>query len=160
LHVQNLESTPGKARRPFHPERFVTALNFDDGILAGVMRSKGYCWIATHHDEAFRWSQAGVSIKMDQDGPWMCTIDESEWPEDEATRDWIRGTMEKPWGDRRQELVFIGSEMEEVVLRSRLEECLLTDDELRLTPAHWSLWDCPLPIPSIEEIMAEPSDAE
>jgi hypothetical protein len=50
--------------------------------------------------------------------------------------------------------------MEEVVLRSRLEECLLTDDELRLTPAHWSLWDCPLPIPSMEEIMAEPSDAE
>ena len=90
----------------------------------------------------------------------MCTIDESEWPEDEATRDWIRGTMEKPWGDRRQELVFIGSEMEEVVLRSRLEECLLTDDEMRLTPAHWSLWDCPLPIPSMEEIMAEPSDAE
>jgi G3E family GTPase len=155
-----IESFIFEARRPFHPERFATALNFDDGILAGVMRSKGYCWIATHHDEAFCWSQAGVSIKMDQDGPWMCTIDESEWPEDEATRDWIRGTMEKPWGDRRQELVFIGSEMEEVVLRSRLEECLLTDDELRLTPAHWSLWDCPLPIPSMEEIMAEPSDAE
>jgi G3E family GTPase len=155
-----IESFIFEARRPFHPERFATALNFDDGILAGVMRSKGYCWIATHHDEAFRWSQAGVSIKMDQDGPWMCTVDESEWPEDEATRDWIRGTMEKPWGDRRQELVFIGSEMDEVVLRSRLEECLLTDDEMRLTPAHWSLWDCPLPIPSMEEIMAEPSDAE
>jgi G3E family GTPase len=155
-----IESFIFEARRPFHPERFATALNFDDGILAGVMRSKGYCWIATHHDEAFRWSQAGVSIKLDQDGPWMCAVDESEWPEDDATRDWIRGTMEKPWGDRRQELVFIGSEMDEVVLRSRLEECLLTDDEMRLTPAHWSSWDCPLPIPSMEEIMADPSDAE
>ncbi len=146
-----------EARRPFHPERFATALNFDDGILAGVIRSKGYCWIATHHDEAFRWSQAGVSIKLDQDGPWMCTVDESEWPEGDETRDWIRGTMEKPWGDRRQELVFIGSEMDVVVLLSRLEDCLLTDDEMRLTPAHWSLWDCPLPIPTMEEIMAEQS---
>lgn len=149
-----------EARRPFHPERFATALNFDDGILAGVIRSKGYCWIATHHDEAFRWSQAGVSIKLDQDGPWMCTVDESEWPEGDETRDWIRGTMEKPWGDRRQELVFIGSEMDVVVLLSRLEDCLLTDDEMRLTPAHWSLWDCPLPIPTMEEIMAEQSMEE
>ena len=87
----------------------------------------------------------------------MCTVDESEWPEGDETRDWIRGTMEKPWGDRRQELVFIGSEMDVVVLLSRLEDCLLTDDEMRLTPAHWSLWDCPLPIPTMEEIMAEQS---
>jgi G3E family GTPase len=122
------------------------------------MRSKGYCWIATHHSEAFRWSQAGVSIKMDQDGPWMCTVDDAEWPEDEASREWIMSTMEEPWGDRRQELVFIGSEMDEVVLRSRLEDCLLTDEEMLLPPEQWALWECPLPIPSMEEIYAEQNE--
>jgi G3E family GTPase len=153
-----IESFIFEARRPFHPERFALALSFDDGILAGVMRSKGYCWIATHHSEAFRWSQAGVSIKMDQDGPWMCSVDESEWPEDEASREWIMSTMEEPWGDRRQELVFIGSEMDEVVLRSRLEDCLLTDEEMLLPPEQWALWGCPLPIPSMEEIAAEQNE--
>ncbi|MFY7875957.1 MAG: GTP-binding protein [Pirellula sp.] len=153
-----IESFIFEARRPFHPERFALALSFDDGILAGVMRSKGYCWIATHHSEAFRWSQAGVSIKMDQDGPWMCTVDETEWPEDEASREWIMSTMEEPWGDRRQELVFIGSEMDEVVLRSRLEDCLLTDEEMLLPPEQWALWECPLPIPSMEEIYAEQNE--
>jgi G3E family GTPase len=153
-----IESFIFEARRPFHPERFALALSFDDGILAGVMRSKGYCWIATHHSEAFRWSQAGVSIKMDQDGPWMCSVDESGWPEDEASREWIMSTMEEPWGDRRQELVFIGSEMDEVVLRSRLEDCLLTDEEMLLPPEQWALWECPLPIPSMEEIYAEQNE--
>ena len=153
-----IESFIFEARRPFHPERFALALNFDNGILAGVMRSKGYCWIATHHSEAFRWSQAGVSIKMDQDGPWMCTVDETEWPEDEASREWIMSTMEEPWGDRRQELVFIGSEMDEVVLRSRLEDCLLTDEEMLLPPEQWALWECPLPIPSMEEIYSEQNE--
>ena len=153
-----IESFIFEARRPFHPERFALALSFDDGILAGVMRSKGYCWIATHHSEAFRWSQAGVSIKMDQDGPWMCTVDETEWPEDEASREWIMSTMEEPWGDRRQELVFIGSEMDEVVLRSRLEDCLLTDEEMLLPPEQWALWECPLPIPSMEEIYSEQNE--
>ena len=153
-----IESFIFEARRPFHPERFALALSFDDGILAGVMRSKGYCWIATHHSEAFRWSQAGVSIKMDQDGPWMCTVDDTEWPEDEASREWIMSTMEEPWGDRRQELVFIGSEMDEVVLRSRLEDCLLTDEEMLLPPEQWALWECPLPIPSMEEIYAEQNE--
>lgn len=153
-----IESFIFEARRPFHPERFALALSFDEGILAGVMRSKGYCWIATHHSEAFRWSQAGVSIKMDQDGPWMCTVDDTEWPEDEASREWIMSTMEEPWGDRRQELVFIGSEMDEVVLRSRLEDCLLTDEEMLLPPEQWALWECPLPIPSMEEIYAEQNE--
>ncbi|MFN7890711.1 MAG: GTP-binding protein [Pirellula sp.] len=94
----NIESFIFEARRPFHPERFALALSFDDGILAGVMRSKGYCWLATHHGEAFRWSQSGVSIKMDLDGPWMCTVDESEWPDDEASREWIMATMPRAVG--------------------------------------------------------------
>ncbi len=135
-----------KERRPFHPQRLMDAMQFEDGILQGVMRSKGYFWIATHHDEAFRWSQAGVSVQLQADGPWFCTVDEQEWPEDPESRESIVSSMEAPYGDRRQELVFIGVDIDEPVLRSRLVECLLTDQEMELTPFEWADWECPLPI--------------
>ncbi len=53
-----------RARRPFHPTRLAAALDLESGIFENVLRSKGFCWIATHHDEAFVWSQAGVSIRI------------------------------------------------------------------------------------------------
>ncbi|MFN7890710.1 MAG: GTP-binding protein [Pirellula sp.] len=67
---------------------------------------------------------------------------------------------QEPWGDRRQELVFIGSKMDEVVLRSRLEDCLLTDEEMLFPPEQWALWVCPLPIPTMEEIFAEQNEGD
>jgi G3E family GTPase len=142
-------------RRPFHPERLMDALNFDDGVLQGIMRSKGYFWIATHNDEAYRWSQAGVSVQFDSDGAWMCTVGEEEWPEDEEVREGIRESMQPPYGDRRQQLIFIGSDMDEPVLRSRLIDCLLTDEELAEGPEVWATWDCPLPIPVYDETDSE-----
>ncbi|XZE21676.1 GTP-binding protein [Pirellulaceae bacterium SH449] len=142
-------------RRPFHPERLMEALNFEDGVLQGVMRSKGYFWVATYNDEAYRWSQAGVSVQMDSDGAWMCTVSEDEWPEDEEVRNGIRESMQPPFGDRRQQLIFIGSDMDEPVLRSRLLDCLLTDDELAQGPEVWATWECPLPIPVYDETDSE-----
>ena len=148
-----------QARRPFHPIRLWAAMDLQDGVLADVLRSKGYCWFATHHSEAFRWSQAGVSVRFDPDGPWMSAVSEDEWPESQGDREAILETMCEPWGDRRQELVFIGTEMDEVVLRSRLEECLLTDDEMEQGPEVWATWDCPLPIPAEEELATEDDSA-
>jgi G3E family GTPase len=142
-------------RRPFHPVRLMAALNFEDGVLQGVLRSKGFFWIATQHDEAFRWSQAGVAVAMDSDGPWMCTAPDEDWPEDEEARQEIEDSMVPPYGDRRQELVFIGNEMDEPVLRSRLEECLLTEEEMQLGPNQWAKWDCPLPIDFYDETEEE-----
>lgn len=51
-------------RRPLHPVRLMENLNFEDGILQNFLRSKGYCWIASRHDQAYRWSQAGVSVQI------------------------------------------------------------------------------------------------
>jgi len=149
-----------EARRPFHPVRLWAAIDLQEGVLAGVLRSKGYCWMATHHTEAFRWSQAGVSVRFDPDGPWMSAVPQDDWPESEEDRQGILDLMCDPWGDRRQELVFIGAEMDEIVLRSRLEECLLTDAEMAMGAEAWSLWENPLPIPSVEELTAENSESE
>jgi G3E family GTPase len=138
-------------RRPFHPERLMQALNFEDGILQGVLRSKGYCWIASRHDQAYRWSQAGVSVQIEHDGDWFASIDQDDWPEDPQDRESILQSMQEPWGDRRQELVFIGVDMDKIVLLSRLEECLLTPKEMELGPNHWETWESYLPIDPLED---------
>ena len=144
-----------EARRPFHPVRLWAAIDLQDGVLEGVLRSKGYFWMATHHGEAFRWSQAGVSVRFEPDGAWLSDVPRDDWPENEEERQGILDSMCEPWGDRRQELVFIGADMDEIVLRSRLEECLLTDDEMALGHEVWARWDNPIPIPSVEELEAE-----
>lgn len=86
-----------EARRPFHPVRLWAAIDLQEGVLAGVLRSKGYCWMATHHTEAFRWSQAGVSVRFDPDGPWMSAIPQDDWPEGVEDRQNILDSMCGPW---------------------------------------------------------------
>jgi G3E family GTPase len=141
----SIHSFTFEERRPLHPVRLMENLNFEDGILQNVLRSKGYCWIASRHDQAYRWSQAGVSVQIEHDGDWFASVGEDEWPEDPQDRQSIRESMQEPYGDRRQELVFIGVDLDEVVLRSRLEACLLTDEEMSLGPNAWSNWEDPLP---------------
>ena len=85
----------------------------------------------------------------------VTALEKDDWPENEEDRKAIEELMCEPWGDRRQELVFIGTEMDEVILLSRLESALLTDEELALGPEVWASWNCPLPLPSEEELTSE-----
>ena len=138
-----------RARRPFHAERLWAKLDLEDGILAGVLRSKGFIWIASRHDYAYTWSQAGISLQMNPAGLWWAAAPEEEWPEDspenaELLID-IRSEFEEPYGDRRQEIVFIGIDMDRPVIESLLEECMLTDEELQAGPAAWKHFGDPLP---------------
>ncbi|MEZ6100980.1 MAG: zinc metallochaperone GTPase ZigA [Pirellulaceae bacterium] len=138
-----------RARRPFHAGRLWAKLDFEDGILAGVLRSKGFLWIASRHDYAYTWSQAGVSVQVNPAGLWWAAAPEEEWPEDvpenaELLAD-IRREFDGPYGDRRQEIVFIGIEMDQPVIESMLEDCLLTDEEIEQGPNAWASYDDPLP---------------
>jgi G3E family GTPase len=137
-----------RARRPFHPQRFSLAMDLDDGWLAGVLRSKGFAWFATRHDYVYDWSQAGVSFRMDPAGFWWDAAPEEEWPEDEEETEEIRSQFEGVYGDRRQELVFIGIELVEADIRRILDSCLLRDDEFEKGPEHWAR--LPDPFPAIE----------
>jgi len=133
-----------RARIPFHPARFWALLQ-DPDTWPGVLRSKGFFWIATRMDVTGLWSQAGGSASCEAAGMWYAALPVEEWPEDPEARAQIRGDWEEPWGDRRQELVFIGVELDEAALRERLDAALLTAKELEAGPKRWRKLEDPFP---------------
>jgi G3E family GTPase len=136
-----------RARRPFHPQRLSQAIDsgLEKGMLIGVLRSKGLMWVATKNEWAFSWSQAGCSVRMEPAGYWWAAAEPEEWPDDSQTRAEIEANFEEPFGDRRQELVFIGHFMDEDEVRAALDACLLTDEEFSAGPAVWDAFEDPFP---------------
>ena len=132
-----------RARRPFHPQRLMSLL--DRGIK-GLVRSKGFFWLATRMKCAGLWSQAGACLTLERAGCWYAALPREFWPKDEETRQWIESIWQAPFGDRRQELVMIGVEMDQSFVQSALDACLLTDVELSLGPNVWETWEDPFPV--------------
>ncbi|MEJ4047051.1 zinc metallochaperone GTPase ZigA [Erwinia sp. SLM-02] len=131
-----------RARRPFHPERF---WEFFSGELPGVVRSKGYFWLASRPEFAGSWSQAGGVSRQEMAGRWWVGVPRDRWPQDEESLRWIMQHWQDGVGDARQELVFIGMQMDEGALRRRLNAALLTDSELAAGPRSWVNLPDPLP---------------
>jgi len=131
-----------RARRPFHPQRF---WDFLHSGWDGVLRSKGFFWLATRMDVTAEWSQAGSTAAAEPAGQWYVTLPDAEWPEDEETRARIRADWVEPWGDRRQELVFIGAGMDRAKLVRGLDACLLTDAEMAKGERGWRRMKDPFP---------------
>lgn len=128
--------------RPFHPERLYNAITEDD-MLEDVIRSKGVAWLATHHEMSGMWSQAGYVISIDPGGTWWADAYDEEIPDD--MREEIEALIQGEYGDRRQEIVFIGIDMEEATLRPKLDACLLTDEEMQAGVAVWATYPDPFP---------------
>ncbi len=124
-----------RARRPFHPERFEKAMG--QLIEGGLVRSKGYIWLASRHHEVCVWSQAGLSIGIEYGGDWYASAPEEQWPTDAEERKEIFKNWEKPWGDRRQELVLIGMRLDQARATKLLDKALLTDEEMELGVVKW-----------------------
>ncbi len=114
-----------RARRPFHPQRWWQCIHQS---WPGVIRSKGYFWLATRPDFAASWSQAGAVARHEAAGLWWAAVPPETWPEDG------RAAIEADWdaihGDRRQEIVLIGSGMDQAALTARLDHCLMSDAEM------------------------------
>ncbi|MCG8585730.1 MAG: zinc metallochaperone GTPase ZigA [Pirellulales bacterium] len=143
-----------RARRPFHPQRLWGFLTSE--LMAGVLRSKGFCWLASRHDEAILWSQAGCSIGLSPEGSWWAAVPQDDWPDDAEEREEVLRDFVKPYGDRRQELVFIGIELDQPVIESALIDCLLTNEEMVDGPDAWAELDDPFPVAlPYEEMPAE-----
>jgi len=130
-----------QARRPLHPQRFWDLIT--GPVFRGVIRSKGFLWLATRHEWAGVWSTAGVVSSLQPGGSWLATAAVEDWPE-ELDRTEVAKIWELPWGDRRQELVVIGAAMSES-LPAALEACCLTDEEMALGPAGWKDFVDPFP---------------
>jgi hypothetical protein len=127
-----------------------------------VLRSKGFFWLATRHDWAGSWSQAGPACRTEGAGLWWAAAPKNQWPDAEAEVRDIMADWRKPWGDRRQELVIIGQSLDRPRLTDLLDACLLTDAEMQLGPTGWLAtfkdpfveWHAPTP----DEDPAQPTD--
>ncbi|GAA5855837.1 hypothetical protein JCM8547_000379 [Rhodosporidiobolus lusitaniae] len=107
-----------------------------DPAFGPLLRSKGFFWLATRPTMSGEWSQAGVMLTFGGGGRWMCEQDESTWPDHPEIRAKMKSDMDGRWGDRRQELVFIGEQVEVMrpLLTAELDSCLLDDTE-------WKQWE-------------------
>ena len=127
--------------RPLHPERFMQFLNSE---WVGVLRAKGHFWLATRPQWVGELSQAGPLVRHQAMGAWWSAIDRSQWPDDPSWRELIESRWHPVFGDRRQELVFIGIDYDEALIRQQLEQCLIDTDRMR--PEQWSALHDPFPV--------------
>lgn len=131
-----------ETRRPLHPRRLHEFLS---GALPGVVRAKGYFWIASQPDIVAHWSLAGAIGRFEALGSWFAAAPRHRWPQDEDTLQQALARFSEPYGDRKQELVFIGIGLDEAALRPALESCLLTPDEEALGMGAWEGFTDPFP---------------
>ncbi len=133
-----------RARRPFHPERIRKWMAQD---WPGVIRSKGFFWLATRMPYVGLWSRAGAQSDVRLAGKWFATVPREDWPEDEDEITTVLSNWKEPYGDRRQEIVLIGyvEQMDEAFLRDCFDACLLTDAEMDGGESSWSAFKDPFP---------------
>lgn len=130
-----------RARRPFNPlllDRFIKS------GWEGVVRAKGFFWLATRPQHVGELSQAGALVRTERRGTWWASVPQSRWPDDEDWRNAMRPYLDPVWGDRRQEIVFIGTgSMDEHALRRALDACLVPARQLE--PENWRALPDPFP---------------
>jgi G3E family GTPase len=131
-----------RARKPFHPAKFKA---FIEGDLPGVVRAKGFSWLATRMPWAGAWQLAGAVGRHEAAGFWWAAVDPERWPDDPAWRAGIEALWDKRYGDRRQELVFIGIDMDEAAIRAGLDACLVDDSTFAKGPRAWASLPDPFP---------------
>lgn len=133
-----------RARRPFHPERLRAWMARE---WPGVIRSKGFFWLATRFDYVGLWSRAGAQSDVRLAGRWFAAVPRDQWPDDPEERAMVEGNWREPYGDRRQEIVVIGyvARMDEAAVCAGFDACLLTDAEMADGPGAWLALPDPLP---------------
>ena len=119
-------------QRPFHPGRFWNYIQ--QSWPAPILRSKGLFWLATRPKHALLWSQAGGSLKAESFGTWWAAYSEKERRRNPAyveNQELILGKWDAQFGDRMNELVLIGQDLDEESISRELTECLVTEEESR-----------------------------
>ena len=110
-----------RARRPFEPAKLHRFLRES---WAGVIRAKGHFWIATRPQWLGELSQAGATVRTEGLGFWWANVPADRWPDDPFWRQSLKKNWNEIYGDRRQEIVFIGAGMNEEAIKARLDACL------------------------------------
>ena len=122
-----------RARRPFDPRKLQ---DFIAGVWPGVVRAKGFFWLATRPQHVGELSQAGALVRTEKRGVWWAAIPPERWPDHPEWHAMMAPYLDPIWGDRRQELVFIGGRgMDEAAIRATLDAALVPDDGFE--PSLW-----------------------
>ena len=132
------------ARRPFYPEKIHNLLH-DTKRFGKLIRSKGYFWLGTRPEFVGQWNQAGGIARYGFAGRFWKSVPKQDWPEDQESLDIINKQWVEPFGDMRQELVFIGQNLDKEGMTEALDDCLLTDEDILKGKAHWATFNDPFP---------------
>ena len=128
--------------RPFHPRRF---MQFVRSEWPGVIRCRGFFWLASRMDWMGEISQAGASRRHRAVGSWWASVLAGKEPDPQLIESLAGVVWDPRFGDRRQQLAFVGIDMDQAYLRARLDECLLDDGELARGPEVWQVYPDPFP---------------
>jgi len=144
-----------RARRPFHPERLWHVVL--EGIT-GTLRAKGFFWIASRPEWMIAWAQAGQMLEIQPVGHWFVATPSDQWALDDDMRDQLDALWHPELGDRRQELVFIGQQLDRDAITATLDACLLSEQEMALGAEQWLALRDPFPAWALD--LVEDSDDE
>lgn len=139
-----------KRQRPFHPER-LAELIASNKLLENVLRSKGFLWLCNQMDYYATWSAAGDLLSLELGEKFYAAIDQKEWDEEDV-EDIKKMEWDEKYGDRRQELIFIGLDLKKKEIEKLLDDCLLTDEEMKLGEEEWKKFEDPLDLQHEEEV--------
>ncbi len=137
-----IRSLAFRARAPFHPRRFAAFLEED---WPNVVRAKGFFWLASRPDFVGALEMAGAMRRTGAIGRWFAAVPRAAWTDDPETLERVRRLWHPRFGDRRQELVFIGPRLDREALAARLERCLLDEAELARGETAWRELPDPFP---------------
>ena len=133
-----------EARRPFHPAKFHSFLH-NTNQFGKLIRSKGYFWLASRPQYAGQWSQAGGIARHGFAGLFWKAVPKKDWPTEEVYLDSIKKSWVEPFGDMRQELVFIGQNLDKNKIIAALNNCLLKEEEVLRGRDYWLELEDPFP---------------
>ena len=132
-------------RRPFDPEKFYNFLHNTEQF-GKLIRSKGYFWLATRPLFCAQWSQAGGIAHYGFAGMFYKAIPKKDWPTEPELLADINSKWVEPFGDMRQELVFIGQSLDKKAMIKALDDCLLPEDAVIKGKDFWKTFNDPFPI--------------
>ena len=140
----NIGSFSYVARRPFHPEKYYEFLH-STSDYGKLIRSKGYFWLATRPQFAGQWSQAGGIAHYGFAGMFWKAVPKENWPTDPDYLESISENWVEPFGDMRQELVFIGQGLDQAAMTKALDDCLLSEEDVLKGKHYWATLTDPFP---------------
>ncbi len=115
-------------RLPFDAQKF--ALFADENLPDNITRAKGFLWFAQHSDFSAVFDTAGSHKSIEPLTYWVASLPEIERQMIIQQNPELKEAWHPLFGDRINELVFIGMEMDQQWIKAQLDDCLIDSASL------------------------------